>query len=101
MTPCFFVASSCYSFAFYEPAKLCSACKASLILLLSLSVHDLSPSRDLSCSKGLSSCQGLLGFQNGVSFCPPPPQRKGRGGGGTRPKFGCKWAAEGLKPDPL
>ena len=31
----------------------------------------LSQSHDLSCSKGLSSSQGLLGFQNGVSFFPP------------------------------
>ena len=57
-TPCFFVVSSCYFFAFYEQAKLCSACKTSLILLLSLSVRDLSQSRDFSRSKGLSSSRG-------------------------------------------
>ena len=89
-----FVVSSCYFFAFYEQAKLCSACKTSLILLLSLSVRDLSQSRDFSRSKGLSSSQGLLGFHNGVSFCPSG----GRGRGGTRAIFGCKWTAEGLKP---
>ena len=75
-TPCFFVVSSCYFFAFYEQAKHCSACKTSLIMLLSLSVRDLSQSRDFSRSKGLSSSQGLLGFHNGVSFCP-----SGGGGG--------------------
>ena len=47
-------------------------------MLLSLSVRDLSQSRDFSRSKGLSSSQGLLGFHNGVSFCP-----SGRGGGGV------------------
>ena len=82
MIPCFFlffffVVPSCYFFAFYEPVKLCSACKTSLILLLSLSVRDLSQSRDLSRSKGLSSSQRLLGFQNGVSFCSLGVGRRG------------------------
>ena len=98
-TPCFFVVSSCYFFAFYEQAKHCSACKTSLIMLLSLSVHDLSQSRDFSRSKGLSSSQGLLGFHNGVSFCPSGGGGGGRGG--TRAKFGCKRTPEGLKPDPV
>ena len=67
-------------------------------MLLSLSVRDLSQSRDFSRSKGLSSSQGLLGFHNGVSFC---PSEGGGGRGGTRAIFGCKWTAEGLKPDPV
>ena len=46
-------------------------------LVVVTSVCDLSQSHDLSCSKGFSSSQGLLGFKNGVSFCPA-----GEGGGG-------------------
>ena len=88
----FFGVSSCYFFAFYEPAKLCSAHDAKINLTnlvvssqLSLSVRDPLQSPDLSRSKDHYSPQGLLGFQNGVSFSPPPPP--GGGGGGTRPIF--------------
>ena len=50
-----------------------SAQHASLtnLVVVTNSVCDLSQSRDLSCFKGLSSSQGLLGFQNGLSFCSP------------------------------
>ena len=88
----FFGVSSCYFFAFYEPAKLCSAHDAKINLTnlvvpsqLSLSVRDPLQSPDLSRSKDHSSLQGLPGFQNGFSVCPPPPP--GGGGGGTRPIF--------------
>ena len=92
MTPCFFfVVSRCYFFTLYESAKLCSACKTSLILLLSLSDRDLSQSSDLSRSKGLSSSLGASQFQNGVSFRFPRGGGGGRGlRGGTQPIFGYK-----------
>ena len=77
MTPCFFCCCCAQLLFLYilRTGKTLLACKNSQILLchnICLFLFVTYPYH----SKGLSSSQGLLSFQNGVSFCLPTPCQK-------------------------